>query len=80
MPLIFALIYPHIFLIALGYAGGISCALLFGLMPPLIVWIGRYIKHYPVGTRQLPGGKPLLAILMVFAFLILAGQVLQQVF
>jgi tyrosine-specific transport protein len=80
VPLIFALIYPHIFLIALGYAGGISCALLFGLMPPLIVWIGRYIKRYPAGTRQLPGGKPLLALLMVFAFLILAGQVLQQIF
>lgn len=80
IPLAIALIYPHVFLIALGYAGGISCALLFGLMPPLIVWVGRYIKRYPASTRQLPGGKPLLAILMTFAFLILVGQVLQQIF
>ncbi len=78
IPMIFALIYPNIFLVALGYAGGISCALLFGLMPPVMVWVGRYIKHYPAETRQLFGGKPLLIFLMAFAFLILAGEVIQQ--
>lgn len=77
-PLFVALVYPDIFLQALGYAGGISCALLFGLMPPLMAWVSRYIKHYPKDTRQLPGGKPMLAILMAFAILILAGEVFQQ--
>ena len=78
IPLLIALQYPHVFLIALGYAGGISCALLFGLMPPLMAWIGRYIKNYPQETRQLPGGKPMLLFLMGFAFLILLGEVVQQ--
>lgn len=79
IPVLIALNYPHIFLIALGYAGGISCALLFGLMPPLMAWVARYIKRYPKETRQLPGGKPLLVFLMVFALLILAGEVLEQI-
>lgn len=78
IPTTFALIYPNIFLVALGYAGGISCALLFGLMPPIMAWVGRYIKHYDADSRQLPGGKPLLAILMAFAILILMGEVVQQ--
>lgn len=79
IPTIFALIYPNIFLIALGYAGGFSCALLFGLMPPIMAWVGRYIKNYPTETMQLKGGKPLLVILMGFALLILAGEVVQQI-
>ncbi len=78
IPMAIAVIYPNIFLVALGYAGGISCALLFGLMPPLMVWVGRYIKRYPSETRQLSGGKPMLILLMVFAFIILAGEVIQQ--
>lgn len=78
IPTIIALIYPHIFLVALGYAGGISCAFLFGLMPPVLAWIGRYNKHYPRDTRQLPGGKPALVALMVFSLLILAGEIVQQ--
>ncbi len=79
IPLLIALKYPQIFLVALGYAGGISCAFLFGLMPPLMAWVGRYIKRLPHGQKQLPGGKPALAVLMAFAFLILLGQLFQQI-
>jgi tyrosine-specific transport protein len=78
IPLAIALLYPHIFLIALGYAGGVSCAFLFGFMPPLLVWIGRYVKKYPTDTKQLPGGKPLLIALMLFALCIIAGQIFLQ--
>lgn len=64
-PLVISLIYPDIFLKALGYAGGISCAILFGLYPPLMAWVGRYIKHYK--TKQLlPGGKAVLIFLLLF--------------
>ncbi len=64
-PLVISLIYPDIFLKALSYAGGISCAILFGLYPPLMAWIGRYQKHYK--TKQLIfGGKPLLIVLILF--------------
>ncbi len=78
IPMMIAIAYPHIFLVALGYAGGISCAFLFGLMPPLLAWVGRYIKHYPRDRDQLPGGKKSLIALMIFAFFILVAEVIQQ--
>ncbi len=64
-PTFIATTYPHIFLTALSYAGGFSCAILFGLFPPLMVWVGRYIKRYE-HNFQLPGGKPFLALLILF--------------
>jgi tyrosine-specific transport protein len=80
IPIAIAIVYPNIFLIALGYAGGISCAFLFGLMPPVLAWVGRYIKRYPQHEgHQLPGGKAALIGLMIFAVLILVGEVIQQV-
>ncbi len=79
LPVIIAIVYPNIFLVALGYAGGISCAFLFGLMPPLMAWVGRYVKRYSPDTCQLPGGKPLLIVLMAFAFLILSVEIVQQI-
>ena len=77
LPLIIALVYPHIFLIALGYAGGISCALLFGFLPPLMAWVSRYLQKHPVDLRQFPGGKVVLLIMMVFALFILTGEIIQ---
>src|SRR5262249_12983171 len=41
-PLLVALRFPHIFLLALDYAGGLGCALLLGLLPVVMVWVGRY--------------------------------------
>lgn len=76
-PTAVALSYPHIFITALGYAGGFSCAILFGLFPPVMVWVGRYIKkqgHKP----QIPGGKPFLALLVVFVLIELGIQVIQE--
>ncbi len=63
-PLIISLTYPSIFITALRYAGGISIAILFGLFPPLMAWIGRYIKKYPKAPHQVFGGKILLGILI----------------
>ena len=79
IPMIIAIVYPNIFLVALGYAGGISCAFLFGLMPPVLAWVGRYIKRYPQDKPQLPGGKAALIFLMGFALLILAAEVIQNI-
>ena len=59
-PVIIAIINPNIFLRALGYAGGIGCALLLGLLPIIMVWVGRYQKEYSDLNRQLPGGKGIL--------------------
>jgi tyrosine-specific transport protein len=63
---IIAIINPNIFLRALGYAGGIGCALLLGLLPIIMVWVGRYHKDYSDLNRQLPGGKGVLLLLSLF--------------
>ena len=65
-PLIAVFLYQNVFLIALDYAGGISCAILFGLYPVLMAWKGRYRLRIDPATRQLPGGKPVLWALLAF--------------
>lgn len=65
LPLGVAIIYPHIFLSALDYAGGFGCALLLGLLPILMVWKGRYRMHLQ-NHIQLPGGRIYLALLGLF--------------
>ncbi|NGX50809.1 MAG: Tyrosine-specific transport protein [Chlamydiae bacterium] len=65
-PIIIVTINPTIFFRALGYAGGIGCALLLGLLPIVMVWVGRYRKDYTQLTRQLPGGRILLGFLGAF--------------
>jgi tyrosine-specific transport protein len=46
LPLGFALLYPHVFLSALGFAGGFGCATLLGVMPIIMVWKAK-IKVFP---------------------------------
>ncbi len=38
VPVLFALVYPHFFLQALGLAGGFGCAILLGVLPILMIW------------------------------------------
>src|SRR5207244_6831371 len=64
-PLLIALCNPGIFLNALTYAGGFGCALLLGLIPILMVWVGRYRKGY-TGQHQVPGGRVLLFLMACF--------------
>ncbi|HUD00742.1 MAG TPA: aromatic amino acid transport family protein, partial [Rhabdochlamydiaceae bacterium] len=78
-PMVIALIYPGIFITALEYAGGISCALLFGLLPPVMAWVGRYLKKYEHQNVQVPGGKLTLCFLMLFTFVELILQVMNQI-
>lgn len=64
-PTILTIFYPRLFLKALGFAGGLADVLLFGVIPVLIVWIGRYVKKVE-GPYKAPGGKLFLsAILLV---------------
>lgn len=58
-PYLFALTHPHLFLVALEFAGGVGCALLLGLLPVLMVWSGRYFKHFD-GIYQPPVENSLL--------------------
>jgi tyrosine-specific transport protein len=78
-PTIVALTYPHIFITALSYAGGFSCAILFGLFPPIMVWVGRYIKKYE-RNPQIPGGKAFLATLVFFVLVELSIEISQEFF
>ncbi len=67
-PTLIAVFNPNIFLKALNFAGGIGCALLLGLLPIVMSWIGRYVKKYDHKTWQLRGGRLMLCILLCFIF------------
>lgn len=58
-PLGIVLIDPTIFDRALGIAGGFGEAFLNGLLPVLLLWMGRY-KFQLEGQKILPGGKMML--------------------
>ncbi len=62
-PLLIIQFYPAGFSQILSLAG-LFVAILLGVMPVLIIWSGRYRKHYQ-GYR-LPGGKTMLLITMAF--------------
>jgi tyrosine-specific transport protein len=77
-PLIVVLFYPDAFIRGLSYAG-ISIIILMVLMPPLMVWFGRYrrqlaqvsIAEGQGAAYQVAGGKFLLALLVLFATLMI---------
>jgi len=75
-PLLVSIIYPHIFLTMLEYAGGIGCALLLGFLPIIMVWRGRYHFHFKE-TQQLFGGKWMLTLLAVFVICEVAFELLK---
>jgi tyrosine-specific transport protein len=77
-PTIITLIYPQIFLTALGYAGGFACAILFGLFPPLMVWSGRHYSHFEDKSRQLFGGRYFLTLLILFVVFEVALEIISQ--
>lgn len=72
-PLIIATNYPHIFLVSLDYAGGFGCALLLGLLPIVMTWVGRYCLKFPFHP-QVPGGKIVLLVLGLFVTIELVGE------
>lgn len=73
-PVIIGSLHPDIFLVALDYAGGYGCALLLGLMPILMVWSARYYLQIPT-SKQLPGGKLILSILICFVLFELGCEI-----
>ncbi len=72
-PFLCALFYPTIFLTALNTAGGFGAVILFGILPALMVWKGRYTQQ--LGLPQIvPGGKPLLIAVIAFSAWVIALQ------
>lgn len=74
----FAILYPRAFLVALDTSGGFGDAVLNGMIPVCMVWSGRYIKKQQGGYR-VRGGRPLLAILFIFASLVLVIELLERI-
>ncbi|MGE0831556.1 MAG: amino acid permease [Simkaniaceae bacterium] len=72
-PLLFALFYPSGFVVALGYAG-VFVAVLYGILPVLMVWHGRYIEKKKERFRVV-GGKPLLLAMFVGSLAIIFFQI-----
>ena len=72
-PFLCAFLYPTIFLIALNTAGGFGAVILFGILPALMVWKGRYTQK--LGHPELvPGGKPLLILIIAFSAWVMVLQ------
>ena len=65
-PTFLTILFPHLFLKALGAAGGFADVLLFGVLPVLIVGIGRYVKKMK-GPFTAPGGKLFLITILLLS-------------
>ena len=69
-PLICSLLYPNLFLRALEFAGGFIDVLLFGILPALIILVGRNVKKR-VGPYEVMGGNVTpIAVLVVSVFVL----------
>ncbi len=66
---------PHLFILALKYGGGVGGVLLLGILPVLLVWIGRYRQQLK-GPYRLRGGRALLLALGLFFILSLVLELL----
>lgn len=73
--LFFALTMENAFLRALDTSGGIGDSLLNGLIPALMIWVGRYRKHY-FSEHRVFGGKPLIICVICYSLFVLAIELL----
>lgn len=73
----FAVYLERIFIVALETSGGYGDSILNGIMPVLMVWIGRYYLRFPNENRTW-GGKPLLVAVLCFFVFSLGLQFLMQ--
>ncbi|MBX9743890.1 MAG: hypothetical protein K2X08_01620 [Chlamydiales bacterium] len=71
--LILAMFFPRALLEFLDLSGGFGDAILSGLIPVAMIWVGRYRKKY-INEYTTFGGKPLLCIAGSFAFFIFIVQ------
>jgi tyrosine-specific transport protein len=72
-PVLFATLKPDIFIEAIGLAGGFGEAILNGLLPIGMVWVGRYMLKLPSDYR-LWGGRKMLILLLLVTILIMGVE------
>jgi tyrosine-specific transport protein len=65
------------FMIAMEATGGFGDTLLNGIIPVLMIWIGRYSMKYNT-SRIMPGGKPMLIGVFCFFLVSLVLAILSQ--
>jgi tyrosine-specific transport protein len=75
--LIFAIKFKRIFILALDATGGYGDTILNGLIPVLMIWVGRYKLGYRQAI-QLPGGKPILVLIFAFFSSVLILEILSH--
>lgn len=73
--LVSAVYFERVFLLALDTSGGFGDTILNGIMPVLMVWIGRYYLKFP-NENRVPGGK----ILLIMVFLFFTGSLIFEIF
>ncbi len=73
--LFFAISMEKVFLTALDSSGGIGDAILNGLMPSLMLYIGRYKMNLQSDYR-IPGGKGIIYLAIVYALFVFTIEIL----
>lgn len=73
--LFFATYYERAFLVAMETTGGVGDSILNGIIPALMVWVGRYHLGFK-SDWSLPGGRPLLAFIILCFTAILFWEVI----
>ncbi len=76
--LFFSTTMERVFLATLDASGGIGDALLNGLIPALMLWIGRYRKNY-VSEIYIPGGKKGILCVMAYSLLVFGVEIFQKI-
>lgn len=76
--LFFANFFERAFIVALDASGGFGDAILNGIIPCLMVWIGRYRLGYK-GIEMVKGGKPALFLILCFYAFTVIFVLLMQV-
>jgi len=78
-PLGIALFFPDLFIKALGYAG-LCCIFLLLLLPALMVWSGRYIKHLDhKASYKAPFSKSAILLLLLISSIIMISGIYELV-
>lgn len=78
-PLVLAIFYPSLFYAALNFAGGICTVVLFGIIPGLMIWKGRYVKKIQATSAVVPGGKLVLAAVLVFSASVFMHEIINLI-
>lgn len=76
-PLVIAWVDPRAFLAALEYAGAFGVVTLLGLIPAIMVWMGRY-RQNRVSEYRVSGGKCALVLTMVFSIVVIVLELVKK--